>query len=171
MKTLEVIRDDDFGFDVPAPAAYHERVSARAIVSDTDGKIALFYSALKGFHKLPGGGVEEGESIESALVREVMEEIGCRIEDAREFGIVEEYRNKIGLHQVSHCFTAKLAGEKGMPSPDDGEIAEGFHPIWVGLSEAVILVAEEAATVRPTYKENFILARELAFLEEAARIS
>lgn len=69
----------------------------------------------KFYHKLPGGGVEEGEDIETGLRRESFEEIGCTIEYIHELGTIEEYRNECrnggGRHQISHCFIAEIAGD------------------------------------------------------------
>lgn len=65
------------------------RPSARAVIIK-DGKIAMVYSKKYNYYKFPGGGIEADESMEDALIREVLEETGlCVIRDSiREYGQV-----------------------------------------------------------------------------------
>lgn len=65
------------------------RPSARAIIIK-DGKIAMVYSKKYNYYKFPGGGIEADESMEDALIREVLEETGlCVIENSiQEYGQV-----------------------------------------------------------------------------------
>lgn len=55
---------------------YRLRKSARAILLNHEGKMAVQYVKNYGYHTLPGGGINVGESIEKALKREVKEEVG-----------------------------------------------------------------------------------------------
>ncbi len=165
MNILKTIRDKDVGSPVVAPEKFRGREASRAIVFDQEKKIALLHSTKNHFHKLPGGGVEEGEDIKMALRREVLEEIGCEIENIRELGIIEEYRNKFELHQLSYCFITDLAGEKGTPQLDEGEITEGFVTEWLALDDAITTL--ETETDIKDYQGNFIQVRDLVFLREA----
>lgn len=45
------------------PERYHHRKAARAVVLDSDGSVALLHVSKFGYHKLPGGGVEENEDL------------------------------------------------------------------------------------------------------------
>jgi ADP-ribose pyrophosphatase YjhB (NUDIX family) len=167
MKTILTIRDSDFGLDFPDPPVYKERRSSRAIVFDRDGKIAFLHVTKKHFYKLPGGGVEEGESIEEALHRELSEEIGCSVKNIREFGSIEEFRNKFSLHQISYCFLADLAGEKGVPHLEQDEIADGFKPVWINLGDAIKIF--ESNTDVEDYEGKFVQMRDLAFLKQTSQ--
>lgn len=164
MKTIKTIRDVDLGQNISAPQVYTERRAARAIVFDSEKKIALLHVTKKSYHKLPGGGIENGEEIKSALQRELLEEIGCAVENICELGIVEEYRNKFELHQISYCFTADLVGEKGQNQLEESEIADGFVPIWVTLEEAIKIMESETGV--ENYEGKFITERDLTFLKE-----
>lgn len=168
MNPLQIIRDADIGSDISAPDVYRERTSARAIVFNENGKIALLHATKKNFHKLPGGGVEAGEDVKTALARELQEEIGCSAKNLRELAIIEEYRNKYSLHHTSHCFLADLDGEIGPTAMDENEIAVGFVTVWMSLEEAINTI--ESETEFESYQWKFIRLRELAFLKEAARI-
>jgi 8-oxo-dGTP diphosphatase len=161
---MKVIKDSNFGLGEPAIAEWQERLTARAVIFDSDDKVALLYVAKKGYHKLPGGGVEDGEDIETALRREVIEEVGCHIANLRELAKTEEYRGQRGVHQISHCFTAEVRGPKGEPSFMPDEIADGFKVAWLGLAEAIKILESENEV--EDYEGKFINARELFFLKQ-----
>lgn len=69
---------------------HFSRPSARAIIVGKDGKLALVYSKKMKYYKFPGGGMEEEEEREAALVREVKEETGLIVipETIKEYGCV-----------------------------------------------------------------------------------
>jgi 8-oxo-dGTP pyrophosphatase MutT (NUDIX family) len=54
-----------------------------------DGKLALIRSVAFGYYKFPGGGLEDGESLIDALIREVREESGLDVipESVRLYGM------------------------------------------------------------------------------------
>ena len=65
------------------------RPSVRGIIV-RDGKIAMMHSKKYNYYKLPGGGIEPGETLEETLIREVREESGLVVipETMKEFGYV-----------------------------------------------------------------------------------
>lgn len=168
MKILRTITDLDIGSNILAPESFLERKASRAVVFDADRKVALFHATKKRYHKLPGGGVEDGEDLETALRRELLEEIGCNVKDIRELGIVEEFRNAFGLHQFSYCFLATVDGAKGEPNLEQGEIDEGFVTEWEDLAAAIEILRREDSV--EDYQGKFIRMRDLWFLEEAQKV-
>ncbi len=150
---------------MPTPTLYREREAARAVVFNKEKQVAMLHAKVYNYHKLPGGGVEEGEDIHTALAREVLEEIGCSIENVQELGVIEEFRNKQALHQISHCFVADLLGEVGATSLEEGEIAEGFETVWMPLEEAIAAMEQELSN--DYYDAKFMTPRDLTFLKKA----
>jgi 8-oxo-dGTP diphosphatase len=80
---------------------------------------------LPGIHTLPGGGVELGETLEQAVVREVHEETGLAIEPVALAGyrevIARDAEGKIERHFVILPFAARyLRGEISL----NAELAE-----------------------------------------------
>jgi len=165
MKTLKTIYDTDVGYNNPEPETYKLRSAARAVVFDADKKVALLHATKKSYHKLPGGGIEEGEDMETALKRELLEEIGCKANNLQELGIIEEYRNGFQEHQTSYCFIASLVGKKGTNDLEDDEIAHGFEPVWMDLKTAIQTL--EGEINNENYEARFMVLRDLTFLKEA----
>jgi len=160
----KTIKDSDLSLDFPAPAVYEERIASRGVIFDDDRKVALLNVSNKFYHKLPGGGVNIGESLVEAFKREAMEEIGCHIGNIQELGIIEEYRNNLSLHQMSHGFTARIVGEKGMPKLEQEEIEEGLQTVWLTLDEAIRTIESEKGV--EDYEGKFIQMRDLILLNE-----
>lgn len=82
---------------------YLVREAARAVVIDAAGQVGLLKVTKRKFYKLPGGGIEVGESQQTALKRECLEEIGCNIEILDEIGTIVEYRKMFQIKQILHC--------------------------------------------------------------------
>jgi 8-oxo-dGTP pyrophosphatase MutT (NUDIX family) len=143
---------------------YKKRQAARAIVFDNEGKIALLHATKNFYYKLPGGGIEENETIEEALKRACLEEIGCNVEVVGELGFTLEYRKKYNLSQISHCYIAKLVGKKGTPKLEKDEIEEGFETTWFSLNEALEMVKNSKPTI---YEGPYMVTRDTLLLEAA----
>ncbi len=164
MKLLKTIE-----FEKVAPeesAGYGVRQAARAVVFDSEGKVALLFVSVKGYHKLPGGGVEKGESLEEALKRECKEEIGCEVKITGEIGTTMEFRSLFKIKQESFCYVAEVVGEKGELAFMEDEIEEGFLVKWVGFDEAIKLLEADQSS---DYQGKFIKIRDLTFLKEVRR--
>lgn len=165
MKLLAEISDKTVGIGAPEKLQgnYQLRKSARAILINEHGQIAVQHLKNHYFYKLPGGGVDEGETVEEALRREVLEEVGCACAITKEIGVVIEYREKYNLLHISYGFVALVTGEINEPQFEAAEIAAGQTNIWVTPTEALALIKNATPD---KYESKFIIPREIAFLEE-----
>ena len=165
MKLLAEIHEQMLGLGEAEElgSEYTLRKSARAILKNSEGKIATQYLETYRFHKLPGGGVEQEETLSAALQREVREEVGCECVVGELVGVVIEYRNKYKLLHISYCFEATVVGEMGVPALEEGEIEEGQVTLWLTPEEVLLSMQHDQPQ---KYEGHFILAREQAFLHE-----
>lgn len=171
MKLLKEITEKSLSIE-PAHEILGEtfrlRKSARGILLNDKNEVSLQFVSKHGYYKLPGGGVDEGESTKETLQREIMEEVGCDSEVEHELGITIEYRNKFDLLHISYGYITKVKGKIGKPSYEQGEIDDGFKPIWATIEDSIKLVKKYK--VSDHYSGSFIVERELVFLKEALRI-
>ncbi|MQW23053.1 MULTISPECIES: NUDIX hydrolase [unclassified Lactococcus] len=70
---------------------YVERLGVYGIVSRFDNSEICLIQAPNGSFFLPGGGIERGENQETALKRELIEELGVHAEVGTYFGQADEY--------------------------------------------------------------------------------
>jgi mutator protein MutT len=68
----------------------------------------------------PGGGVDEGESLEQAVVREIREELGIEIEPIDLVWTWDHPNGRLRLHGFTACWIG------GQITPSEHEIAEVF---------------------------------------------
>ncbi len=112
------------------------RIRATAVVIK-DGKVLLIHRKNeKEFYVFPGGGVEEGETVEQAILRELMEETSIIVKI-----------NKILEHKIYDDGTENYAylcdyisGEPYLAdnSPEKIEMKDGieyYNPVWVDIKD------------------------------------
>ena len=95
------------------------QVFAVAVIFDLNKRILLVKTTYNRFHPwgLPGGGLEYGESAESAIVREMYEETNLRIEIER-FLFVKSWKpDRVGLY-----YLCKVIGGEFQPSDEVSEL-------------------------------------------------
>jgi|JI10StandDraft_1071094.scaffolds.fasta_scaffold294206_2 8-oxo-dGTP diphosphatase len=106
------------------------REAARAVLIDGHGQVALMHFRATGSYKLPGGGHDEGETMEDTLHREIREETGYTASIVAEIGVVEEFRYYAQLYQNSYCWVMRAKDYVGV-QPTKKELKQGMELIWV----------------------------------------
>jgi len=93
-------------------------------------------------YKFPGGGVEKNETIEEALKREVLEEIGCNIVKViKKIGIITEYaiaiEDKSKIFQMnSEYYSVEIDNKKVEQKLDNYEKDLLYEPCWIEIEKA-----------------------------------
>ncbi len=165
MEQLKLINPEQVSED--AVKSYPVRKAARAVVFDDEKNVALLHVSKAGYYKLPGGGLEESENVEIALVRECQEEIGCEVEIIAEIGSIVEYRKMFTLTQISYCYLAKVKGKKGTPHFTDEELENGFKQVWLPYEKAIEVTTQSATS--DFEGSAYIVPRDIIFLETAKK--
>jgi len=116
-------------------------LGCRVLAFDEEGRVLLIrHSYGSGRWMLPGGGVARGEDPLVAGLRELAEEVGCTLKDARLFHQVDE--RIVGTINRVYLVCGTL---EGAPRPDGREIVEAlaFDP------------ADPPANISPTLEQGF----------------
>ena len=141
------------------------RLTARAIVKNQDGLYAVMYAHKWKLHSLPGGGVEEGEDVLTALRREVYEETGCVCDEIRELGIVTENRASLDYTQINYYFAVTTTHTPGENHRTESEQASGTEVRWLRFDEMVRRINEQEFH---RVQGKYLKARDVAALEAYA---
>lgn len=136
---------------------YPERpiVGVGAVIVE-DGKVLLIkrrYEPLKGHWSLPGGMVEVGETLESALMREMLEETGMRVDVGPVIEvfdrIMRDEQRRVRYHYVLIDYLCWPAGGS-LRAGSDVEAAFWVDPATLGeydLTEKATSVIQRGLTL------------------------
>ena len=150
----------------------HDRNIVRAIVIDNMGNF-YFVRADRDddFGKCvvietAGGGVEEGEDLESAIKRELFEELGAEVELITKVGTVSDYYNLIHRHNINNYYLCRVIslGENHLTEDE----ANRFHLSTLTLPYAEALCEYERCM--SSALGRLIGNRELPILKRAKEI-
>lgn len=118
------------------------KVSTKVALFNTEGKVLVIHMDKSNDYGLPGGHIDEGEDIETALRRELLEECGIKEAELRRVDFFLHTNGKLIL-----AFTGKLPSNEQLISRQDE--LEGI-PKWLGKDEFSTIPIE------PHYK-SFVL--------------
>lgn len=144
------------------------RVTARAIVRNQNGLYAVMYADKFKLHSLPGGGVEAGEDVLTALRREVNEETGCVCDEIKELGIVAENRASLDYTQINYYYAVTTTHQPGENHLTEAELASRTVVQWHTFDEMVRLINEQEFD---RVQGKYLKARDVAALREYAEIN
>lgn len=152
----------------------YTRQAARCVLLNDQNEVALIYFSRDEFYKLPGGGLDEDEDIESGLKREVKEETGCDITTITPLGIIEEDRYYCGMHQTSYCYMARVQAE-GQNDPTAEEIEAGVELRWANSLETAMDLIGDSEAIADEEGEpigfEMMRLRELHILKAAEEVA
>ncbi len=170
LKLIAEITDETFGeksVEFKDPIIRH---GARGIIEREDGRIAIFYKKKKNEYKLPGGGIDEGETPEEAFKREALEETGCEIDNIKLLGITKELKSKGNFQQISYVYCAKVKKITNKLHLTEKEKDEGSEFLWLSKEDALKKIIESADILKESkfdtiYSTSFVIYRDREILK------
>lgn len=117
------------------------RPSVRSIIIK-ENKVAMVHSIKYNYYKFPGGGIEDGENHNQALIRETLEELGLTIikEFIKEYGYVHRIQ-KSELYDVfiqdNYYYLCDVENEVKTQNLDDYESEEKFTLEYMDAREVI----------------------------------
>lgn len=172
MMANEEIKIDLQDTEWPLEYISHDRRIARGVVFDDQGRFYFVKATRddlfgKATHlETPGGGVEDGEELETAIRRELSEELGVEVEILCKIGVVDDYYNVIHRHNLTNYYLCRIVsfGDKHM-TEDEIRI---FHLSTERKTFGEAVAAYEQ--YRKTPIGRLIANRELPILKRAKEI-
>jgi 8-oxo-dGTP pyrophosphatase MutT (NUDIX family) len=120
---------------------YTDRPTVKVVIK-RDDLVLLLNNGL-----LPGGGIDENESDEEAIAREIQEELGATVRDIEEIGSVVQYRNFLSKRYIIKGYVTELASSGGSTNPQDEGEAQ-FTQTWLTIQDALELVSNSIAAAK-----------------------
>jgi ADP-ribose pyrophosphatase YjhB (NUDIX family) len=125
----------DYLDDPDAPKATSIVIAASALVLDDDGRLLMIRRTDSGFHALPGGRHELGETMTATAIRETEEETGVTVAVTGLIGIYSNPGHVVAFsdgeirQEFSICFRARPVSGEPRDSDESTEVR------WVDQAE------------------------------------
>ncbi len=162
------LKDNEWPFEYTE----RDRSIARAICIDDEGMCYFVrvnrddYFGKATLIETSGGGIEPGEDPNTAILRELKEELGAETEVICKIGVVSDYYNLLHRHNINHYFLCRIKsfGETNMTRQE----IEDFHMSTLKLTYDQAVSEYEKS--RQTPIGRLIANREMPILVRAKEI-
>lgn len=134
----------DYWDDPEAPAANSLVVAVSAVVRDEQDRLLLIKRTDNDLWSIPGGGMEPGETVSEAVMREVREETGYEVQPIRLVGVFSDPRHVVAYDDgevrqaFSLCFACSVMGGKAQTSDESNAVE------WVPTTQLADLTMHRA---------------------------
>lgn len=170
MKCINILKDDQYEFN----GITHSRKIARGILINENKEVCLLHVVTiddfgnRNYYETPGGGVNDDENINDAIIREVKEETGFNSKIICEIGYVEDDYNLIHRHNINYYYLLKATSFENemLEEYEKNVIAE---KVWVSIDKAIQLyenMGKEKIEILVKRRELPILLIAKQLLEE-----
>ena len=125
----------DYFHDPSAPTPNSIKVAVSALIRDDQGRILMIHRTDNDMYSIPGGGVEAGETVSEAVIREVKEETGIDVRVIDMVGVFSNPEHVIAYddgevrQEFSLCFIAEPTGGELRTSSESKDVR------WVALEQ------------------------------------
>ncbi len=121
-------------------ASVFKRTAVRGIIKRNNNYLVIYSDY--GDYKFPGGGMEEGETLEETLIREVKEETGYNVINGSITECIEVFEKRKGeyediMEMKSYYFLCDVEDDAGNRNLDDYEKEYNYQVEWLPLEEIV----------------------------------
>ncbi len=136
-----------------------KRVSVRAVIIENDQVIAMFRKKKQedGTHKeyyvIPGGGLEENETIEECVKREIQEEFNIEVEVKEQLGVVEDAKNIGYIFKCSIISGTPILGGEELENNSEENYYE-VRKIKVSEIDKYDILEENKELIRKAYNNK-----------------
>lgn len=118
------------------PLDYRDRQVVKGVILDDAGRVLMYGSTLV------GGGIDEGETDEEALLREAIEEAGAEVTITRSLGEIIAYRDFLKRKYITRGYVCTHIRTLGAPTTtQEDEI--GIVAEWENIESAIERVTNE----------------------------
>lgn len=135
-----------------------KRINGRAIIIDGEDVLLMFRRKIKNgitkeYYAIPGGGLEENETLEECVKREIQEEFNMEIKVLDQLGIVED-KNNIGyIYNCSIISGTPILGGEELENNKEDNYYE-VRKVKISELDNYDILEENKEMIRKAYKIN-----------------